>query len=816
MTTLLSFNSELYNHPDDIKIKLRDHQLAMLKRCITIEDNQDNNIHFGIMSDKPGAGKTYTVLALINEMKKRNKLNQTNIIIVPQNIYTQWILSIETFSDNLSYKKFTEYENIIMLYNDSKILLENDIILTTSSYYNLIATTLKSLNINIGRIFFDEVDSISNMIISNVDSGFTWFVSASFDKSRLGTFTSKLENIDINTITCKCTDEFIDANILLDKPTKNYYLCKNIYIDNILSNVISRKEILGLNAMDYTLYNKNFDNVKANNEKDVIELILKNRKMIIEFDDKQLEETKSQLTFYENAHKLNSENQNNLKQNIELLNFINEHKNEILNVLSNFNYYTSSYIENIDNELIETHKDDISLLRQLMENTLEFIYKIVDIKNILQTFIKNRKFTQDLNDLNIGLKGLKIVSDNINEIFTKLKLHNDKSINFNNNIEDFYNNHIKFINNINDVANNIKNFEDSVQSEEKIDIFSKNINILQKNIDNNNNKIKLIYERLVENKCCPICYEEYSNINCENLYITTECCNNKICGTCIDDFYDIMKKNNCIFCNTENINKISLLSYNNDRLINNNIINDNKYDIYNDLIDKDNIVFEKIEYNKNIFLKNYIISLKDIDKKVIIFSDYSYIFQYIIEICNLNDIQYVDLDKGNIKDIDNAVNNYKYGNAKILLSDSSLFGCGMNFENSTDILFVHKMNKKMESQVIGRAQRIGRKSVLNVIYLEYENESEYIINRKELNIEININNDFDDYYKDNELEQFYENKKYSYLLDNIKEIDFSNISGNDITYQDQENDQSSTIINIPDLLGDPIDINLDQLIASLV
>ena len=140
----------------------------------------------------------------------------------------------------------------------------------------------------------------------------------------------------------------------------------------------------------------------------------------------------------------------------------------------------------------------------------------------------------------------------------------------------------------------------------------------------------------------------------------------------------------------------------------------------------------------------------------------------------------------------------------------------MNFENSTDILFVHKMNKKMESQVIGRAQRIGRKSVLNVIYLEYENESEYIINRKELNIEININNDFDDYYKDNELEQFYENKKYSYLLDNIKEIDFSNISGNDITYQDQENDQSSTIINIPDLLGDPIDINLDQLIASLV
>jgi SNF2 family DNA or RNA helicase len=136
--------------------------------------------------------------------------------------------------------------------------------------------------------------------------------------------------------------------------------------------------------------------------------------------------------------------------------------------------------------------------------------------------------------------------------------------------------------------------------------------------------------------------------------------------------------------------------------------------------------------------------LKDIDKKVIIFSDYSSIFDYIEKICNNNDVKYVDLDKGNINDIDKSIYEYKYGNAKILLSNSTLFGCGMNLENSSDIIFVHKMNKDMEKQVIGRAQRLGRRSKLNIIYLLYENESEINIIKKKydfnlINLEQNSN-----------------------------------------------------------------------------
>ncbi len=83
-----------------------------------------------------------------------------------------------------------------------------------------------------------------------------------------------------------------------------------------------------------------------------------------------------------------------------------------------------------------------------------------------------------------------------------------------------------------------------------------------------------------------------------------------------------------------------------------------------------------------------------------------------------------------MEDIDKAVHFYKYGNAKILLSNSNLFGCGMNFENSTDIIFLHKMHEDMENQVIGRAQRYGRKGTLNIYYLFYDNEKTLDMNVK--------------------------------------------------------------------------------------
>jgi hypothetical protein len=249
--------------------------------------------------------------------------------------------------------------------------------------------------------------------------------------------------------------------------------------------------------------------------------------------------------------------------------------------------------------------------------------------------------------------------------------------------------------------------------------------------------------------------------------------------------------------------------------------NDNN--LNNTLINQLDIQFEVYNSSKAEFLDYYIEELTKTDKKIIIFSDYSSVFQYIETLCDKYDIKYVDLDKGNIKDIDTAVSEYKFGDAKILLSNSTLFGCGMNFENSSDILFVHKMDKDMEQQVIGRAQRMGRKSVLNIIYLEYENESEFTIKLNKnsgLYIKSEIlmedNTDTCDLDINTELYKYYKNKQISSLLDNIEYINLDDISGNEIESNDN---MITTIDSLSSSEEQPymehIDVNLDELISSL-
>ena len=193
----------------NINITLRDHQKAIIKRCIDIEDN--NICNLGIMSDKPGAGKTYSILGLIHYTDKK-----CNIIVVPQNIILQWCESIHNFSDGLiKYKKFTEYSDILDLYNVDNDLFDYDILLTTPLYYNMIATTMKSNFLNVERVFFDEIDSICSFVVSEINANFIWFVSASFNYEELGVYTKKIDIDLLPYITCKCNDSFIDNIILL-------------------------------------------------------------------------------------------------------------------------------------------------------------------------------------------------------------------------------------------------------------------------------------------------------------------------------------------------------------------------------------------------------------------------------------------------------------------------------------------------------------------------------------------------------------------------------------------------------------------------
>jgi len=283
MLTLASHPAE---QPPFSKTPLWPHQKRMLQRCLDIENVFKNNSEydgnpqsFGIMADKPGTGKTFVVVSLIvSDLHKNKKAGekQCNLIVVPQNIYTQWDEEIKRFCDldKVNYRTFVEYSDISGLYAKPEALVDLDIILTTSLYYHMISGTINTLNktcgLTLGRVFFDEIDSINSMLREPIESKFTWFVSASFRGDKIGCY-----NVDrLEERACKCRDELINESFNLYPPKDNKYLCKSIYTEMLL-DILPEKKIAELNALDFNTNIYKYITKVPINERDFVYYLLK-------------------------------------------------------------------------------------------------------------------------------------------------------------------------------------------------------------------------------------------------------------------------------------------------------------------------------------------------------------------------------------------------------------------------------------------------------------------------------------------------------------------------------------------------------------
>jgi len=604
----LNEDSDKIENIENINILLKDHQLSMIQRCINIEEINISNI--GIMSDKPGCGKTYAILGFILVTQKKG-----NIIVVPQNIISQWCDSIHKFSDGLlKYKKFTQYNDILDLYNENTQLFDYDILITTSLYYNVIATTMSSNFQKANRIFFDEIDSISSFVINEINANFSWFVSASFHYEEMGIYTTKIDKELIPYITCKCNDNYIDNMFNLGIPNIYKIICKNIYLDNIFNGLLSNDEFKLLNAMDYTKLKKKFYNKVAQNEVEAIDLLVHDKIEIIEIENLRIED---------------------------------------LN------------------------------------------------KALLQT-----------------------------------------------------------------------------TNQERLNILNKQLEKSKKSLENSTYKLDLIRTRLKENNCCPLCYNEFEELQKK---VLSPCCKNLICYNCTNNWFSIMKKTNCIYCNIEDAKYedyvIIKCSSENTCILcekdyesnidkyystccNKNTCKDCLKEWFHKLFknkclfcDKDDVQFEDfknekeheemklninsgVKYTKKTKLEflDYFIKTKiySAHSKIIICSNYIQIFNDIKKLFIKYSIKYIELDDGNVDSINQSVRKYIYGNINVLLLNSNLFGCGLNLQCTTDILFLHKTESVLEKQIIGRAQRMGRVDKLNIWYLMHENEK-IITTKKDFN-----------------------------------------------------------------------------------
>ncbi len=111
--------------------------------------------------------------------------------------------------------------------------------------------------------------------------------------------------------------------------------------------------------------------------------------------------------------------------------------------------------------------------------------------------------------------------------------------------------------------------------------------------------------------------------------------------------------------------------------------------------------------------------------RVLIFTSFDNSFSNVDELFNKLNINYKFI-AGTGHHIKNVVEWFQEDAAgvRVLLLNAHNCGAGLNLQNATDVITFHKMDKALETQIIGRAQRPGRTTALHVHHLLYKSETE--------------------------------------------------------------------------------------------
>ena len=195
------------------------------------------------------------------------------------------------------------------------------------------------------------------------------------------------------------------------------------------------------------------------------------------------------------------------------------------------------------------------------------------------------------------------------------------------------------------------------------------------------------FEKILEENCS-ICF------NTLNKPVMEPCCQNIFCGSCL--FTWLNSKGSCPLCR-----KIIQT----DKLI---------YIHKNDEFKSETKEETKINKTK----EETIVKIIQNNKKgrFLIFSDWDESFNTIREVLKTNNIPFVEI-KGQINTRTKNIEKFREGEISVVFLNSINNSSGINMQETTDIILYHYMNDSTTTQIIGRANRIGRKTPLNVHHL---------------------------------------------------------------------------------------------------
>lgn len=228
--------------------------------------------------------------------------------------------------------------------------------------------------------------------------------------------------------------------------------------------------------------------------------------------------------------------------------------------------------------------------------------------------------------------------------------------------------------------------QDSTKLKEKMDTLKQSLTDLE--------------NRLKSNTECPICYDDPRS----TVPALTPCCNNWFCVSCITN--SLKTRTECPMCRN-NIN-VKELTIDNSNLKNKE---SNKEDVKkeeNPLPTKDETLSKLITENPT--------------KKYLVFSDFS--FGVIQNSLKNKEITTSEL-KGSAAHIRNILKKFEKGEINVLLLNSKHQGAGHNITCADSIVLYHKLHPELETQVIGRVYRLGKKTGVDIEVVKLSHDNEY-------------------------------------------------------------------------------------------
>ena len=727
----ISPSGNIIDTPTGIKLDLKSHQKRTLYEMVRREDSQyrlstDNNILF--LCDNVGSGKSLEILSLISHRPKVEKMwnnayymannietyykrhyamdgfkigpdvkvFSSNLLIVPHNIYHQW----------MEYIKINTTLSVYGIDRKSKIPLSSKIEELLDGY-NIIC---------VKSTMFKELDEVISQKFNHNSISYTVC-----DDSNKNAFLSKDA---LNSLLSQLTSKFVDE----------FYYCKEL--SNIKNMIAKYRESLDAweNKINYDHLESNPNIESCINMRKLYKGYAFQRVIVDEVDSIKIPafpdvygkytwfitSSINNILYPKGKHKYSNGTKMVISTGIHGTGFL---KNTLLKTLG----ITTAYYAYNSSRVFKT----------LVRNNLGFIK---DSMNVPSPVTKYKMcFTPaELNIISSSVSSDVLAALNAGDTETAiellgggdgseddiLKLVNKKLYKERDNLEiEISSKKLQLIqrqNEYQELKQDLDIFKEIMQSTEEADILPEDTDALavkktattlaknkvvstQNSIDNFvskyndvHSKIKGIEERVTgcDDKQCPICACNVTNP------CLTVCCQNVFCLQCLAMAITSSAKKECPLCrSTVDINKVHIIKSSSQN-------QENKK--------QEEELPKKLEYLVNYLQLNS-------DKRIMVFSEYGNTFKTIEKELLDKSIPYSMLNGSGYR-INNIINNFKVGVFQVLLLNAKNFGAGLNLQFADEILVYHRMSKDLEKQVVGRAQRMGRTKELKITYLCHENE----------------------------------------------------------------------------------------------